>query len=160
MRVLLAAFLFSLLLPLPAADSQPLITRVWQSEDGLPGNVVRSMVQATDGYLWIATAEGITRFDGVEFEPVEPDGELRRVRFAFRRLFAPTDGSVWVATFQGALFRIQGSRLIQVVEAPPVRPPPVSQLVADSAGVIHFVQGEQIWSVTQDLVANKLLYDR
>ena len=151
MRVLLAALLLSLLLPLPAAESQPLITRVWQSEDGLPGNVVRSMVQATDGYLWIATAEGITRFDGVEFEPVEPDGELRRVRFAFRRLFAPSDGSVWVATFQGALFRIKGSRLVQVVEAPSTRPPPVSQLIADKAGVIHFLQGEQVWSVTGEV---------
>lgn len=151
MRLLFAALLLSLLPPLHAAESQPLITRVWQSEDGLPGNVVRSMVQATDGYLWIATAEGITRFDGVEFEPVEPDGELRRVRFAFRRLFAPADGSVWVATFQGALFRITGSRLVQVVEAPPVRPPPVSQLVADTAGVIHFVQGELIWSITNDV---------
>lgn len=151
-RVLLAAFLFSLLLTLSArAESQPLITRVWQSEDGLPGNVVRSMVQAADGYLWIATAEGITRFDGTEFEPVEPDGELRRVRFAFRRLFAPADGSVWVATFQGALFRLNGNRLVQIVEAPPLRPPPVSQLVADAAGVIHFVQGEQIWRVAGDL---------
>ena len=152
MRVLLAAFLLSLL-PLPAADRQPLITRLWQSEDGLPGNVVRSMVQAADGYLWIATAEGITRFDGIEFEPVEPDGELRRVRFAFRRLFAPADGSVWVSTFQGGLFRITGNRLVQVVEAPPVRPPPVSQLVTDPAGVIHFMQGEQVWSLIGGVAA-------
>ena len=147
MRVLLAAFLLSLL-PLFSADRQPLITRLWQSEDGLPGNVVRSMVQAADGYLWIATAEGITRFDGVEFEPVEPDGELRRVRFAFRRLFAPADGSVWVATFQGGLFRVAGSRLEQVVEAPSVRPPPVSQLVAAPSGEVHFMQGEQIWKIS------------
>jgi hypothetical protein len=32
------------------------------------------------------------RFDGIEFEPIEPDGELRRIRFAFWRLFAPEDG--------------------------------------------------------------------
>ena len=40
------------------------LVRVWQSQDGLPGNVVRSLVQASDGYLWVATAEGVARFDG------------------------------------------------------------------------------------------------
>jgi signal transduction histidine kinase/ligand-binding sensor domain-containing protein len=150
-RVPLVAAILLCLPPLSAADRQPLITRVWQSEDGLPGNVVRSIVQAADGYLWIATAEGITRFDGVEFEPVEPDGELRGIRFAFRRLFAPADGSVWVATFQGGLFRINGQRLWQVLEAPLVRPPPVSQLVTDPSGVIHFLQGERIWRVRDDV---------
>ena len=32
--------------------------RIWQSEEGLPGNVVRSIGQTADGHLWIATAEG------------------------------------------------------------------------------------------------------
>ena len=43
------------------------LVRSWQSEDGLPSNVVRSVTQATDGYLWVATAEGVVRFDGVRF---------------------------------------------------------------------------------------------
>jgi signal transduction histidine kinase len=124
---------------------QPLTTRVWQSEDGLPGNVVRSMVQAADGHLWVATAEGIARFDGLEFEPIEPDGELRRIRFAFWRLFAPEDGSVWVATFQGGLFRIRGKRLERVVpDAPRPRSPIISQLILDERGVVHFRRGEEI----------------
>ena len=84
-----------------AAERPGLLVRQWQSEDGLPGNVVRSIVQDSHGYLWVATAEGIARFDGNDFEPIEPEGELRRLRFAFRRLFASPDGGVWVYTPRG-----------------------------------------------------------
>lgn len=146
-RLLLAIFLL-MLLPLRSAERQPLMVRIWQSEDGLPGNVVRSMVQAADGYLWVATAEGIASFDGVEFDAIEPDGEMRRFRFAFWRLFAPEDGSVWVSTFQGGLFRIRGSRLERVVqEVPRQRPPLISQLILDREGIVHFRRGEEIWKM-------------
>ena len=40
--------------------------RSWQSGDGLPVNLVRSIVQAADGYLWVATSECIVRFDGID----------------------------------------------------------------------------------------------
>ncbi|MCW1921483.1 histidine kinase [Luteolibacter arcticus] len=147
MRLLLAILLLTLL-PLLSAERQTPMVRLWQSEDGLPGNVVRSIVQSADGYLWVATAEGIACFDGVEFDTIEPDGELRRFRFAFWRLFAPEDGSVWVTTFQGGLFRIQDGRLERVVhEAPRPRPPLINQLILDRSGIIHFRRGEEIWKL-------------
>jgi signal transduction histidine kinase/ligand-binding sensor domain-containing protein len=149
-RLLSVIFLLTLL-PLFSAERQRAMVRLWQSEDGLPGNVVRSMVQAADGYLWVATAEGIARFDGMEFDAIEPDGELRQFRFAFWRLFAPEDGSVWVATFQGGLFRIRDDRLERVLhEVPRARPPLINQLILDSSGVVHFRRGEEIWRAGND----------
>ena len=151
MRLLLAILCLCTLLPLRAAERQRALVRLWQSEDGLPGNVVRSMVQAADGYLWLATAEGIARFDGMEFDAIEPDGELRRFRFAFWRVFAPEDGSVWVATFQGGLFRIRDNRLERVLdEVPRARPPLINQLILDGGGIIHFRRGEEIWKLGID----------
>lgn len=124
------------------------MVRIWESEEGLPGNVVRSIVQSPDGYLWVATAEGVARFDGTEFEPIEPprpDGEGRNSHSAFWRLFATADGRIWVATFQGGLFRVAGSRLEPVLEEPSgSRPPTIGQLLTDAAGVVHFKRGEEI----------------
>ena len=51
--------LLILLLRASAADSTGVVVRVWQSQDGLPSNVVRSLVQSSDGHLWMATAEGV-----------------------------------------------------------------------------------------------------
>ncbi|WP_310571054.1 sigma 54-interacting transcriptional regulator [Gemmatimonas sp.] len=42
--------------------------RVWTSEHGLPANSVSGIVQTSDGFLWVATFAGLSRFDGVRFE--------------------------------------------------------------------------------------------
>src|ERR1041385_6495648 len=39
----------------------------WQTDQGLPQNSVTSMAQSHDGYLWLATFNGLVRFDGVRF---------------------------------------------------------------------------------------------
>lgn len=36
--------------------------------DGLPSSQVNALVQDHDGYLWIATHDGLARYDGVEFK--------------------------------------------------------------------------------------------
>ena len=53
-----------------AAGAERFLVRSWQSEDGLPSNIIRAVVQAADGYLWVATAEGVVRVDGVRFTPI------------------------------------------------------------------------------------------
>ena len=42
-------------------------TTQWTADDGLPQNSVRGIAQTSDGYLWIATLNGLARFDGVRF---------------------------------------------------------------------------------------------
>ncbi|MBY6204249.1 hybrid sensor histidine kinase/response regulator [Halomonas denitrificans] len=43
----------------------------WQQEDGLPLNSVYALEQDDEGFLWIGTEAGLTRFDGVSFEHVD-----------------------------------------------------------------------------------------
>ena len=37
--------------------------RPWTSEDGLPNNTVNGLAQTPDGYLWVGTPNGLTRFE-------------------------------------------------------------------------------------------------
>ncbi len=114
----------------PRAAAADFLVRVWQSEDGLPGNVVRSLGQSPDGFLWVATAEGIARFDGIAFDTVEPAGGYRGRRFGFFRLFALPNGGVWVSTFQGGLLRVDEMRLTRVLDdLPQPNPPLVTRLL-------------------------------
>ena len=41
--------------------------KTWTVENGLPQNVIRGIAQTPDGYLWIATLDGVARFDGMRF---------------------------------------------------------------------------------------------
>ncbi|MEX1114051.1 MAG: two-component regulator propeller domain-containing protein [Akkermansiaceae bacterium] len=134
-----------------AADfaAQPgVVVRVWQSQDGLPSNVVRSVVQASDGYLWVATAEGVARFDGFEFELIEPAGEIRRYRLAFARLFTTSGGALWAATYQGGLFRAKGGKLHGILRDIRItRPPRVTQVSEDVDGSVFFKRGDEVGQV-------------
>src|SRR5579862_5127531 len=65
-RTAFTAFLYAFLAFAPASEAQYRATR-WNTSAGLPQNIVRGIVQMPDGYLWIATLNGIARFDGVRF---------------------------------------------------------------------------------------------
>src|SRR5687767_6979859 len=95
-RVVLCACLVTLGLPLRAG--LPIATaysvRVWQTDDGLPQNSVHAITQSADGYLWVGTHEGLVRFDGVRFTPVE---EETLKHGWITALCAAGDGSLWIA---------------------------------------------------------------
>src|ERR1051326_4200794 len=41
--------------------------RSWQTDEGLPHNLVRAITQTPDGYLWVGTRVGLAQFDGIHF---------------------------------------------------------------------------------------------
>lgn len=61
-------------IPAPS-DSQPpdRYVRHFTDEQGLPSDVVFTFAQDSSGFLWLATAGGLARFGGREFESVRPD---------------------------------------------------------------------------------------
>ena len=66
-----------LLVALPALALNPAMSllqyncRAWTRQNGLPANGVKAIAQTRDGYLWLGTAQGLVRFDGVEFKLAE-----------------------------------------------------------------------------------------
>jgi ligand-binding sensor domain-containing protein/signal transduction histidine kinase len=72
--------------------------RAWPSE--LLRRSVRAIAQTTDGYLWLASDEGLIRFDGYEFSNLtKSDGSLPED--AISALCAARDGSLWIGTRNG-----------------------------------------------------------
>ena len=66
----LAAFLTGVL-PVLALDKTKELNRygrqTWRTESGLPQNTIHAILQTHDGYLWLATEDGVVRFDGLKF---------------------------------------------------------------------------------------------
>ena len=53
--------------PAKERNTNPLlqyIHKIYTSEEGLPQNRARAIVQTYDGYLWIGTQDGLARFNG------------------------------------------------------------------------------------------------
>src|ERR1700686_483545 len=67
---------------------------VWTQADGLPQDTIRAIAQTADGYLWLGTDEGLTRFDGYDFVTLTKDsGSLPSN--SITALAAGSDGTLW-----------------------------------------------------------------
>jgi len=84
--------------------------RVWQTEDGLPQNMVTSAVQTPDGYLWFGTYSGLARFDGERFQIFEPGNTPALVDRRVTRLFTDAPGTLWIGHDSGTITRYQAGR--------------------------------------------------
>jgi signal transduction histidine kinase/ligand-binding sensor domain-containing protein len=50
------------------ASTSEYFSRSWTVDEGLPNNVVNRLLQDRHGFLWIATGDGLIRFDGTRFK--------------------------------------------------------------------------------------------
>jgi len=116
MRSLCAAACWCLLaLQAQARDSNKPLTEythtVWTHKDGIPSAFIYSMAQTPDGYLWLATTDGLVRFDGVRFVHWRPKTGHTALLGVVRSLCAARDGSLWIGTAAGLVGHIRGDDL-------------------------------------------------
>ncbi|MBK9989702.1 MAG: response regulator [Verrucomicrobia bacterium] len=78
--------------------------RGWFTEQGLPSNKIRAVTQTRDGYLWVATAQGLARFDGSRFTVYNGSTNPELRGGGFYTVLEAKDGTLWFGGDNG-LFR-------------------------------------------------------
>ncbi|HZS46203.1 MAG TPA: two-component regulator propeller domain-containing protein [Blastocatellia bacterium] len=73
--------------------------------DGLPQNSVYAIHQTRDGYLWIATLDGLARFDGVRFTVFNKTNMPGITSNRFISLYEGPQGDLWIGTVNGVVTR-------------------------------------------------------
>ena len=68
----------------------------WSEKDGAPSEI-NALAQTEDGYLWIGSARGLFRFDGVKFEEYQPQPGAELPSHSIFGLMATPDGGLWIA---------------------------------------------------------------
>lgn len=88
----------------------------WTVENGLPVNSVNDVIQSQDGYIWIGTNDGLTRFDGIQFKIYKssefdglPNNRILDIIEAF-------DGSIWLKTNRQELVQFKDGVFKQITE--------------------------------------------
>ncbi len=76
---------------------------VWRDTDGLPHNGVYAISQTPDGYLWLGTAEGLVRFDGVRFTVFDRTNTPELIDAQILTLFTDRTGNLWIGTGRGVV---------------------------------------------------------
>ena len=103
-----------LLWPAPTLGAVPEIPRfrVLGTADGLPSTTIPALVRDRTGYLWIATHDGLARYDGVGFrvwrhEPGDPASLPGNI---VQALHVDARDRIWVATENGGLSLMDAER--------------------------------------------------
>jgi ligand-binding sensor domain-containing protein len=68
----------------------------WTAKDGAPSQI-SALDQTTDGYLWIGSALGLFRFDGITFEQYAPPDGMQLPSYNIYALMATPDGGLWIS---------------------------------------------------------------
>jgi PAS domain S-box-containing protein len=90
--------------------------QAWFTEQGLPSNKIRAITQARDGYLWLATAQGIARFDGSRFTVFSPVTHPELPVGGYHTVLEAPDGTLWFGGDHG-LFHWHDGRFDRLTTA-------------------------------------------
>jgi len=97
------AIFFVLLCPLHGLSQAPnFVITNYTVEDGLPSNETYRMIQDRQGYIWIATDRGLTRWDGYEFRVYGVEEGLENISVI--HLEMAKNGKLWLCTLGGDLY--------------------------------------------------------
>src|SRR5260370_14220679 len=77
----------------------------WESDRGFPSGPVYAITQTADGYLWIGTATGLIRFDGLNFHLFQPSSGGTVSRGLVLVLVADSEGNLLVTHQSSELLR-------------------------------------------------------
>ena len=99
----------------PKGDALPYNFESWQKEQGSASTPIRALAQTPDGYLWIGSEEGVSRFDGLRFVPFKMG--LGMNGSSLTALFADSGNSLWIGGSDGSLSRWQNNQLDHVHRA-------------------------------------------
>jgi signal transduction histidine kinase len=107
----------------------------WTATGGAPTGI-ESIAQTSDGYLWLAAAAGLFRFDGIRFERIDSVRGQRLPSSNITRVYAPKTGGLWIGyRFGGATF-IKDGKVTSYGESEGLPPGSVTRFAQDAAGVV------------------------
>ena len=92
----------------PMKSESEYLIKNWSVDEGLPSSSIYSIKQTADGYLWLRTKTGLSRFDGIRFVAVFP--ELQNPSF----VHGSAGGVVWISDEKGGLYHLDHGLLESV----------------------------------------------
>lgn len=108
----------------------------WQVENGLPSNSVMAQVKSKSGYLWLATYDGLARFDGVTFKTFNQKTNPTFPTSSLFDLLEDKQGNLWIATNGGGVLKLQDNTFSGIPKNDFLMNESVTSLVEGADGTI------------------------
>ncbi|WP_172798110.1 two-component regulator propeller domain-containing protein [Pontibacter akesuensis] len=108
--------------------------RNWTLEQGLPQSEVMAIQQDQQGYLWLATRAGLSRFNGTDFVTYTKEDGLSSHNIS--TLFLDSQQHLWIGTTDAGLLRFNGSDFIPYGAAQGLQAESIQSVSEDKTGRI------------------------
>src|SRR5688500_1371832 len=120
----------------------------WNTDQGLPQNDVRAILQTRDGYLWLTTSDGLVRFDGVRFTVFNKGNTKGFYSNRLTALGEGRDGSLWIGTEDRGVIRHRDRRFTTYTTEEGLKSNWIWAITGDATGHILVLtrNGVMIWN--------------
>jgi len=120
----------------------------WTADTGLPQNIIRAIHQTPDGYLWLATLDGLVRFDGVRFAVFNRMNSPGINSNRFIALYEDREGALWLGTESSGVTRYHRGRFTTYTTQHGLTSNVVLGISGDKEGNTLVLSGDQVmrWS--------------
>jgi ligand-binding sensor domain-containing protein len=82
----------------------------WNQQNGLLQDSMYALAQTPDGFLWVASQEGLVRFDGAEFFVPGEFQQKSLPRRVATCLWVDSSGQLWMGSYSGLYCRVRKGR--------------------------------------------------
>ena len=123
----------------------------WQADEGLPQNSINALAQDKQGYLWLGTAFGVVRYDGVNFTAYEGGASVALSQGYVQGVYCGNDGMLWIGTRRSGLIRQANGVFAQIQQTNLTLHAAIDSLaqtadgklwLTGGGGTVGFVEGE------------------
>jgi signal transduction histidine kinase/ligand-binding sensor domain-containing protein len=147
-KLVLCGLLFPVFI-IPNLIAGPLAFTKYTQASGLVSNYIFDLYQDRDGFLWIATDRGVSRFDGRTFRNfTRADGLSANQVYA---IFQDHAGDIWFGTYEGGVVHFSSQSIQIINEADGLLCNTVLHVTQDPFGRMYFMT-EKGLTVYQDSV--------
>ena len=118
----------------PSLDVSQYAHKSWRIREGFITGSIFTMAQTPDGYLWLGTAFGLFRFDGIKAVRWQPTDGSQLPSQRIDPLLVARDGTLWIATDKGLASWRNG----KLTTYPEVDGRRIDSLLQDAEGTLWF----------------------
>ena len=118
---------------------------LWTADEGLPQNVIQGIRQTADGYLWLATPNGLVRFDGIRFTVFDKSTSPGIISNRFTSIYLDAKGDLWFGTDNSGVTRYHHGSFTTYTTAQGLPNNSVGAITGDAAG--------HVWALAHGYIA-------
>lgn len=154
MLMISLAFSFTAALPVSAsagAENSGLLENriyyVYDDSNGLPTAEANTILQTSDGYMWIGSYGGLIRYDGISFYNYSENGFPSS---SIRHLFEDSSGRLWIGTNDMGVYYFENGEFVHIEYEDKTKFLSVRSFAEDKDGKIYIGATSGLAVVTED----------